>query len=393
MGRALVLDDPTPRPDRDSGSLSTVNLMRLLQDVGYAVDFLPAVDPEPVAEYGANLERLNISWRGAPQFSTPERAIEELGDVFDLVVLSRYHVAQRHMEAVRTHLPAAKVVFRPVDLHFLRESRRAVAEASPTLADAAERLKSIELSLVAAADTTIVVSRYEEEILHHSCPGARVVTIPLTRDIPGRGRGPKGRQGIVFIGYFWHLPNLDAIRWFIFDILPLVRRQLGTFTLHVVGEHSPASRDLLGPIAQADGGESLVLHGRVPDLANLLDECRLSVAPLRWGAGMKGKVASSLCHGLPCVATSIAVEGSDLVSGRDIIEANEPGAFAEAIVKIYRDDSFWLRQSDAGLAAARRQFSFSANRPRLKKLLREMRVPPRRLDKMSGRSMEPSTDK
>jgi glycosyltransferase involved in cell wall biosynthesis len=145
--------------------------------------------------------------------------------------------------------------------------------------------------------------------------------------------------------------------------------------VHIVGEQTAASLACLGPLAERAGREAVVLHGRVPDLTSLLSDCRLSVAPLRWGAGLKGKVATSLCHGLPCVATSIAIEGSGLEPGREILEANETADFVNAVLDVYRDDSLWMRLSGAGLAAARRQFSFAANAAKLRRLLAETGAP------------------
>jgi glycosyltransferase involved in cell wall biosynthesis len=378
IGRALVLDDHTPRPDRDSGSLSALNLMRLLQDIGYRVEFLPAEDMKPVEGYTESLRRLGIACHGAPRFSTAGQALIAFGDVFDLIVLSRHSVARRHIETVRRCCPGARIIFRPVDLHFLREARRASVEGSRDLAKIAEQVKSVELSLAGAADATIVVSRYEEELLRHECPGARIATIPLIRDIPGRRGGPRGRRDVVFLGYFPHLPNLDAMQWWLTDIFPLLRRHLSDVAVHIVGEQTAASLACLGPLAERAGREAVVLHGRVPDLTSLLSDCRLSVAPLRWGTGLKGKVATSLCHGLPCVATSIAIEGSGLEPGREILEANETADFVNAVLDVYRDDSLWMRLSGAGLAAARRQFSFAANAARLRSLLAEMGAPARR---------------
>ena len=92
------------------------------------------------------------------------------------------------------------------------------------------------------------------------------------------------------------------------------------------------------------GRHPIVIHGYRPKIDELLDGCRLSVAPLRWGAGIKGKVATSLAAGLPCVATSVAVEGAGLVPGQEILVADAPSEIAAAIVRIYLDDALWLRK-------------------------------------------------
>jgi Glycosyltransferase len=137
-------------------------------------------------------------------------------------------------------------------------------------------------------------------------------------------------------------------------------KSLGDVSLHIVGKDPPPEVVALGVSADTSCRHPIVIHGHRPEIDALLDGCRLSVAPLRWGAGIKGKVATSLAAGLPCVATSVAVEGAGLVAGQEILVADAPSEIAAAIARIYLDDALWLRNSEAGIAAAERQFSFAA---------------------------------
>ncbi len=98
--------------------------------------------------------------------------------------------------------------------------------------------------------------------------------------------------------------------------------------------------------------------GFVPELGPLLDQVRLSVAPIRFGAGFKGKIATSLSHGLPCVATSMAVEGMGLAEGDGVLVADSPQAMADAIVRLHEDAGLWRELSLRGLAAVRTTYSF-----------------------------------
>jgi len=370
----LVIEISCPTPDQDSGSLSTFNLMRLLGDLGFRVSFLPTASSDRLPGYTDALEATGVTWLGVPHFTSPDLALAGLADDYDLVVLCRHAAAERGLAIVRRHCPSARVVFRPVDLHFLREGRQAAIENSPAIAATAAASKSKELALVAMADATIVVSSYEADVLARERPGAVVRTVPMTRDIPGRRQGTRGRRDILFLGSFAHLPNVDAIVWFAGEVFPLVRERLGDVSLHIVGKDPPPEVAALGISADRPGRHPIVIHGHRPDIDDLLDGCKLSVAPLRWGAGIKGKVATSLAAGLPCVATSVAVEGAGLLAGREISVADAPGEFAAAIVQIYGDDALWLRRSDAGIAAASRQFSFAANRKRMAELLRDIGI-------------------
>ena len=373
-GRALVIEISCPTPDQDSGSLSTFNLMRLLGDLGFRVSFLPTASSDRLPRYTDALESMGVDWFGAPRFTSPDLALAGLADDYDLVVLCRHLAAERGLAIVRRRCPSARVIFRPVDLHFLREGRQAAIENSPSIAAAAAVSKSKELALVDMADATIVVSSYEADVLGRERPGAVVRTVPMTRDIPGRRRGPSGRRDILFLGSFAHLPNVDAVVWFAGEVFPLVRERLGDVSLHIVGKDPPPDVVALGASAGMSGRHPIVIHGYRPKIDELLDGCRLSVAPLRWGAGIKGKVATSLAAGLPCVATSVAVEGAGLVAGQEILVADAPSEIAAAVVRIYLDDALWLRSSEAGIAAASRQFSFAANRKRMAELFLDIGI-------------------
>jgi len=373
-GRALVIEPSCPTPDQDSGSLSTFNLLRLLGDLGFRVSFLPTGSSDRLPRYTDALESMGVDWLGAPYFTFPDVALASLPDDYDLVVLCRHLAAERALAIVRRRCPSARVIFRPVDLHFLREGRQAAIENSPSIAAAAAVSKSRELALVDMADATIVVSSYEADVLGRERPGAVVRTVPMTRDIPGRRRGPSGRRDILFLGSFAHLPNVDAVVWFAGEVFPLVRERLGDVSLHIVGKDPPPDVVALGASAGMSGRHPIVIHGYRPKIDELLDGCRLSVAPLRWGAGIKGKVATSLAAGLPCVATSVAVEGAGLVAGQEILVADAPCEIAAAIVRIYLDDALWLCCSEAGIAGARRQFSFAANRKRMAELFLDIGI-------------------
>jgi glycosyltransferase involved in cell wall biosynthesis len=264
--------------------------------------------------------------------------------------------------------PRAKVIFNTVDLHYLREERRASTQTGIPRSSAARRMKQQELEVVRRADTTIVISPIERELLAKEVPAARLHVIPLLREIPGRGPGYKGRRGILFIGGFRHPPNTDAILWFCAQIWPIVRRRLPGIELSIVGSYPSA--EVLG--LKGNGVEVL---GYVEDIEPLFAQVRLTIAPLRYGAGLKGKVVTSLGYGVPCVATPTAAEGLELENGQGIRVAAEPDTFAAAIVQLYEAADEWDRYSLAGLRAVTERFSVGANRPRIMNLLTELGLP------------------
>ena len=171
------------------------------------------------------------------------------------------------------------------------------------------------------------------------------------------------RQGIVFVGSFNHPPNSDAVQFYARDILPRLRVALPGVVTSIIGADPPAA---LTALAAPD----LVFAGYVPDLDEWFDRCRLSVAPLRYGAGVKGKVNTSMAYGVPVVATPVAVEGMHLCSGVDVMVADKAEEFVTAIVRVYREPELWERLSEGGYANIERYFSARTVRSALSRALR-----------------------
>jgi GT2 family glycosyltransferase/glycosyltransferase involved in cell wall biosynthesis len=359
--RVLIVDATTPTPDQDSGSLRMVNLLRVLGDLGCRTSFLPD-NRLWVERYTPALQALGVEALYAPWAHDPVKLFRERGAEFDAIVLSRHYVAASYVGLARLYAPRAKLIFDTVDLHYLREQRGFELEKKPELARRAAATKAQELKLIRESDITLVVSEVEQKLLATDAPGARVEVLSNVHDVYGCRRPFAERSDLVFVGGFQHPPNTDAVAWFVRDVFPLVRAKLPDCRFHVIGSKVPASITAL-----ADA--SVVVHGYVEDIAPYMDGCRVSVAPLRWGAGVKGKVNMAMSYGLPVVATSVAVEGMHVEIGDDVLVADDAAAFAGAIVRAYGDEVLWNRLSERGLENVRRHFSLEAARAAVKRLL------------------------
>lgn len=175
------------------------------------------------------------------------------------------------------------------------------------------------------------------------------------------------RRGVGFIGGFEHVPNIDAIRHLLEDVWPHVVNKLPDITLQIVGFGLPDEI-----IMNAPCGVSYL--GPLDNIEQWFDSLRLTVAPLRYGAGAKGKVASSLASGVPCVGTTIAAEGMNLVSGLHIEVGQTPEDFARAIVCVHEDRKLWEHLSSHGHAKAEECFSIESGERRLRNLLQELTI-------------------
>jgi len=357
----LVLDALTPQPDHDSGSLRLVNLMRLLVEEGAHVVFMPA-NRAHAGRYTHALQQLGVETWYAPFARRAPAWLREHGPRFDAVLVSRHYVASEFLPLLRRHAPQARIVFDSVDLHYLRERRAAELAGDARLRQLAEQTRRAELSVIARADTTLVVSEAERSLLATDAPDARVELLSNLHRVAGPGRPFAQREDIVFVGGFRHPPNVDAVRWFVESVFPRVREHLPRLRFHCIGSDVP---DEIRAYS-ARGG--VVVHGHVPDIDPYMDGCRVAIAPLRYGAGVKGKVNLSMAHGQPVVATSCAVEGMHLVDGRDVLVGDDADAFATQVVRLYSDAALWQRLSDAGLENVRRHFSLDSARDTVRRL-------------------------
>ncbi len=362
QGRILMIDATTATPDQDSGSVRYMNLLRVLHSMDWQATFF-ADNRAYIPRYTEELRALGVEVQFHPWLGDVVAFFRERGREFDAVMVSRHYVARHYIELIREYAPQARLLFDTVDLHYLREQRAAAVDGSEAMARQAAATREAELDLVRRSDATIVVSPVEQELLGREAEGHRVEVLSNIHQLVGCRADYAQRKDIWFVGGFQHQPNVDAMQWFVADIWPRVHPQLPGVVFHIVGSKMP-------PEIAALAGNGVEVHGFVSDLDRFLDGCRIAVAPLRYGAGVKGKVNQSMAHGQPVVATPIAVEGMAIESGVEALVADSAEHFAEAMVRLYRDPDLWKSLSDAGLSNTRQHFSFEAAREALIRILR-----------------------
>ncbi|MBP7366890.1 MAG: glycosyltransferase, partial [Pseudoxanthomonas sp.] len=317
----LFIDEAVPTPDRDSASLRQFNLLRMLRGHGAHVAFLPT----GLAHAGADtlaLQQLGVETWYAPFAGTVATWLRANAARFQVIVVSRHHLATPLLPLLRRHAPLARLVLDTVDLHYLREHRGALLSGDPAALRAAEATRRRELAAMADADLVLVVSADERTQLQHDAPGVQVEVLSNLHQVAGPGAGFDARQDLVFVGGFRHPPNVDAVLWFVQDVFPAIRQRLPQLRFHCIGADPP---DAIRALAAHPGVQ---VHGHVPDIGPYMDGARLAVAPLRFGAGVKGKVNLSMAHGQPVVATPCAVEGMHLRDGVDVAVAGDAATFA-----------------------------------------------------------------
>jgi GT2 family glycosyltransferase/ubiquinone/menaquinone biosynthesis C-methylase UbiE/glycosyltransferase involved in cell wall biosynthesis len=351
--RVLVLEHCTPTPDQDAGSVSVFNMLLLLREMDFQVTFIAEDNFLYMPDYTVMLQRAGIEVLYAPYVRSVAQHLQEAGGRYDLVYLFRPVVVERHIDTVRSLCPQAKVLFYTHDIHHIRMEREAELTANAEKALEAGEMKAREFKAMKAVDATIVVSTAEMDILQPQLPGQPLQILPLLLDIPGTERPWEARQGIVFVGGYQHVPNVDAVQYFVNEVMPLLRQRLPGVRFHAVGSKPP---EAIIALAAPD----VVIEGFVEDLKPLLDSMRLSVAPLRYGAGVKGKVGTALANGLPTVVTPIAAEGMSIVDGEQVLIAETPQEIVDAVDRLYGDSTLWAHLSKQGIEFADRAWGPTA---------------------------------
>ena len=359
-GRILFIDATTPEPDKDSGSVRLTNLMQCCRDLGFGLTFF-ADNRDYAGSYTRDLQKSGIEVLYHPWLDSLHDFFRDRGSEFDYIFISRHYIAINYISLLKRYCPDTRFIFDTVDLHYLREQRLAELEQSTPLQRTAQQTRRAELSVIKAADATLVVSTVEKAVLSEDAPGEKVHVLSNIHEVPGRDKDFADRKDIYFVGGYQHPPNVDAACWFVNDIWPLVHQQLPEMRFHLIGSKAPERIRTLS-------GDGVEFHGFVETLQPVLSDCRLAVAPLRYGAGVKGKVNMSMAHGQPVVATPAAVEGMFAEHGREILVAEDAASFAAEIVRLYQDEDLWNRISDASVQNVEDHFSLATARASLTSL-------------------------
>lgn len=363
----FVVDHYVPTYDKDAGSQRMYQLLKILADLGNNVTFAGEnfLKYEP---YTADLQKNGVEVVFEPYVTSIEKYLAENGAFYDIIVISRAHIAVKYIGLIKKYCPRAKVIFDTVDLQHLRLLRQAELELNPDIRIEAEKSKKMELNLARVCDATWVVSPVEQKLLREEDPSLRV-DIVSDIQVACSGNTPfRQRKNILFIGGFAHPPNADAIRWFVQAIFPSIKKQIPDVKLIIIGSDPP--QDI-----RAISDDTIVVTGFVERVEPFLDESRIFIAPVRFGAGIKGKINKSMCHGLPVVTTTIGAEGMYLESGVNALISDDEAGFANNCIELYQNEELWTELSKNSLINIENHFSYPYWKKEIKKVLGEISGP------------------
>ncbi len=358
--RLLFVDHYVPLRDQDAGSKSTFQYLALMAEMGYQITFLGDnfVDYQP---YTSELQQMGIEvLYGAGLQRQWKRWLATHCKEFDYVYLSRPYITRKYLPHIRKH-SHAKILYCGHDLHCLREERHYQLNGKRTHRQAARKWAHWEEDILRQVDLGYFFSTFEVDEVQRRFPGTSVRTIPLYLfdekelwNAPTAGFAD--REGLLFVGGFMHTPNVDAVQWFADKVLPLILEHLPEIVFTVVGSNPPAEISRLAC-------SHIRITGRISDeaLEQHYLHTRLVVAPLRFGAGVKGKIVEAMSHGVPTVTTTVGAEGIG-DADRALFIADDAANFAKAVVLAYTAPESWRKAERLSLDAIRKYFSKEAAR-------------------------------
>ncbi len=348
----LVIDHYVPHWDKDAGSKSTWLYLQAFVAAGMSVKFIGDnfYRHEP---YTTELQRLGIEVLYGPRYhGSWKQWLKENAAAIDVAYLHRPHIAPPYIEVLNGCKRRPKTIYFGHDLHYLRLARQYEIEGKEVYRRESAEWKQKELALMRSVDLVYYPSQVEVDQILAEDASIPVKAIPLYICHPQPlDYRAVARNGLLFVGGFNHHPNRDAVIWFVTEVMPLIRAEMPGIVFNVVGSNTP-------PEVERLAGADVKIWGYLGDaaLGELLQRVRLSVAPLRFGAGIKGKVLEAIEAGLPVVTTQVGAEGIPNPDGA-ISVADTPQAFASRVVELYRSEALAAEKAAAGIAMLQAHFS------------------------------------
>jgi len=334
----LFIDHYVPHYDKDAGSRSTFMYVQLMLEMGYKVLFLGA-NYFPHKPYTQKLQQLGVEVLvGESMARNQDRWLTDNAPYIDRIYLHRPHIAEQILNSLDKMKPRPPIIFFGHDLHYLRIQREEKVVGDASLSNSAQQWKKREYAVFDRVDKIYYPSQVEVDEIYTERPDLIVSAIPLYV-LDGEIEQPydfDSTSDILFVGGFNHSPNVDGICWFVQKVLPLVKQRCPQLKLHVVGSNP-------NDAVQNLHSEDVVVYGYLSDeeLGKLYRRVRQVIVPLRFGAGVKGKVLEAIQKNVPLVTTSIGAEGiPDAQSVMNIVDSVKE--FAATIIRLDAGDAALL---------------------------------------------------
>jgi len=335
--KLLIIGHNFPEPSTTAAGGRMVQLIDLFILKNYNITF---VSTAAISEKSANLKSKNISTESIklndPSF---DKFLKELSP--EIVIFDRYITEEQFGWRVAENCPNALKILDTEDLHFLRKARQEAVKrnASPYKANLFSETAKRELASILRCDISLIISEYEIELLKSTFKISPdlLIYLPLLAEtiLYNNINSFKARENFLAIGNLLHAPNVDSVLQ-LKKIWPEIKKQLPQAELHVYGAYAPQQIQQLN-----NKKEGFIIKGWAEDIEKTMSIYRVQLAPIRYGAGLKGKLFDAMLRGLPSVTTEIAAEGlaGNLQFG-GVISTSEEG-FINSAISLYSNETTW----------------------------------------------------
>lgn len=335
----VFFHDQMPQYDTNSGELRLMEIMASFKDLGYHVSLVTTKTTKD-NKYNAYYQKRGICVYYLHKDGNDIRSfMQRNSDSQTLVWLHSIITFNKYYPVINKHFNTLTTIYDMVDIHHLRLERALQYEKDDNhrLRALQRKLRKQEIKAAEQADIVIPISEHEKKYMEEYCKQDKMIVISnIHYQKASISSSPDfdNRHGLLFIGSR-HQPNVDAVNFAIDQIMPLVWQDDPNIVLNIVGEVGNFIEDEKKRI------DKVVFHGFVPDITSVFLSTKIMIVPLRYGAGIKGKIGQAYEFNLPVISTHIGAEGLEVTDGVDILLADDPQYFADQILRLYQNKHLW----------------------------------------------------
>ncbi len=350
----LIIDHYIPHYDKDAGSKAIYMYIKYFIKSGYNVKFIGANFLHyPYRPYLKNLQQLGVEVLYGSEYQNSWREwIKRNKNHIDYIILCRPHIGIKYIDFLKIYTES-KIYYMGIDLHYLRATREYFVTRDSESFKSINRWKLIELKLLKRCDLSLFFSDNEtKEIKRRFDIDSIQIPLYLFEEFKKPKYNPQNRRDILFVGGFKHTPNIDAMVWFVKDIFPQIIEKIPDIKLYIIGSKPPPEITKLS-------NEHIVIKSDIDDneLQQIYNSIKISIAPLRYGAGIKGKVVEALYNGVPMVTTTIGAEGLN-EADRYMAISDNASDFAKTVTELYLNTQKLIEMSHKGPLYCQKYFSY-----------------------------------
>lgn len=355
----LIIGSNFPEPKSSAAGSRMMQLIRLFKERNWKISF---ASPAQSTSYSEDLEKMEIEMNSIfPNDKQADHFLKECNP--DVVIFDRFMMEEQFGWRVAEVCPQAIRVLDTEDLHFLRNARRQAVKENRKVEDVDlfGTMAKREIAAILRSDISLIISEVEKEVLveKFKIDSERLWYLPFLFDsidsnVFERLPDFKARKNVLFIGNFLHAPNYDAVLYLKSEIWPIIHRELPKVQMLIYGAYPPQKLKQLENKAQG-----FLIKGRAEELNSVFQNSRLLLAPLRFGAGLKGKVFDAMRNGTPSITTSVGAEGinGNLPFCGEI--ADTPEKTAELTIALYNNPTKWKQAQISGKEIINSRFDIS----------------------------------